>query len=193
LGNVFTTYVNNGRFHVQGIDAQIDWATDVGPGTVNLNLVANYLIDFKSAALPTLPMVDYVGSFGPGENGLSGGGAYEYRLLANIGYTIGKANIGLQWQHWPGYEDTAEIRSGNPTPTTGAPSYNLFNLQGGYQLTEDVGLRFGVENLLNEAPPLTGVNTAADPALGQLRGGSFASGVYDTNGRRFYLGANIRF
>ena len=86
LGNVFTTYVNNGRFHLQGIDAQLDWAADVGPGTLSVNLVANYLFDFESSALPTLPLVDYVGSFGPGgENGLNGGGAYEYRLFANVG------------------------------------------------------------------------------------------------------------
>ena len=193
LGNVFTTYVNNGRFHVQGIDTQIDWAADLGPGTLNVNLVANYLIDFESAALPTLPLVDYVGSFGPGENGLSGGGAYEYRFLANVGYTLGAATLGFQWQHWPGYEDTAEVLGGAPTPTTGAPAYNIVNFNGSYQVTEDVGLRFGVENLFNKAPPLTGVNTAADVTLGQLRGGSFAPGVYDTNGRRLYLGANIRF
>ena len=70
---------------------------------------------------------------------------------------------------------------------------SIVNFNGSYQVTEDVGLRFGVENLFNKAPPLTGVNTAADVTLGQLRGGSFAPGVYDTNGRRLYLGANIRF
>jgi outer membrane receptor protein involved in Fe transport len=193
-GNILTTYVNNGRFHIQGIDTQLDWAMDVGPGTLTANLVANYLIDFESAALPTQPLVDYVGSFGPaGENGLNGGGAYEYRLFANLGYSWGKANLGLQWQHWPGYEDTAEIVSGTPTSTTGAPAYDLFNLNAGYQLMEDVNLRFGVDNLFNKAPPLTGTNPDANLSFGQLRGGSFASGVYDTIGRRFYLGANIRF
>jgi outer membrane receptor protein involved in Fe transport len=194
VGNIFTTYVNNGRFHLQGIDTQLDWAADVGPGTLSVNLVANYLFDFESAALPTLPMVDYAGSFGPGgENGLNGGGAYEYRLFANVGYSWGKANVGLQWQHWPGYEDAAEVTSGTATSTTGAPSYDLFNLNAGYQLSDDVRLRFGVDNLFNKAPPLTGTNPDADLSLGQLRGGSIASGIYDTNGRRFYLGANMRF
>ena len=75
----------------------------------------------------------------------------------------------------------------------GAPSYDLFSLNGGYQLTEDVNLRFGVENFFNEAPPLAGAKPSADLSLGQLRGGSFASGAYGTNGRRIYHGANIRF
>lgn len=54
---------------------------------------------------------------------------------------------------------------------TGAPAYDLFN----------------------KAPPMTETNPAADLSLGQLRGGTFAPGLYDTNGRRFYPGANIRF
>jgi hypothetical protein len=52
----------------------------------------------------------------------------------------GKANLGLQWQHWPGYEDAAEIVSGTPTSTTGGPAHDLFNLNGGSQPTQDVGL-----------------------------------------------------
>jgi hypothetical protein len=52
----------------------------------------------------------------------------------------GKANLGLQWQHWPGDEDAAEIVSGTPTSTTGGPAHDLFNLNGGSQPTQDVGL-----------------------------------------------------
>ncbi|QZH76736.1 MAG: TonB-dependent receptor [Erythrobacter sp.] len=192
LGNVQRTYVNNGRVEVQGIDLALDWGFDVGPGAVNLNVLANYLLDFKSAPLPTLPLIDYVGTQGTTENGLNAN-AYEYRVLANLGYTIGGASIGLQWQHYPAIEDTAEAQFGNPTPTTGYPAYNLFHLNGRYALTDDLTFRFGVENLLNEAPPIGGVNSAADPSLGQLAGGAFNSTFYDTNGRRFYLGANVRF
>ncbi|MGC1269020.1 MAG: hypothetical protein WA842_00310 [Croceibacterium sp.] len=56
-----------------------------------------------------------------------------------------------------------------------------------------MGLRFGVDNLFNKAPPIGNVNTTANLSLGQLPGGAFNSSFYDTNGRRFYLGANIKF
>jgi len=193
LGNVKRTYVNNGEFELQGIDAQIDWAMDAGPGTVNLNIVANYQLKFESTSLAgILPMVDYVGTLGTGENGLNTG-VYEYRILTTLGYAVGPATVSLQWQHLPSIEDATEAQTGEPTPTTGYPSYNLFNLNGTFAMTDNVNLRFGVDNLFNKRPPLGNVNTAADPALGQLSGGGYNATFYDTNGRRFYFGANMKF
>jgi outer membrane receptor protein involved in Fe transport len=196
LGNVQVTYVNNGRFRVQGVDAQLDWGMDVGPGTLNLNVLFNYLIDMKSAELPTDPLVDYVGTFGTTTNGLQQN-AYEYRAFTTLNYSVGPARVGLQWQHFPATEDGGEAQFG-PNDTTGAPAYNLFALNGGYTLTENLNLRFGVENLFNKRPPVTGVNLAATDPMGNgnLPGGTVGNGgasVYDTQGRRFFVGANLKF
>lgn len=192
LGNVFVTYVNNGRFHVSGVDVALDLGFDVGPGTLNLNVLGNYQLGFKVAELPTDPMVDYTGTTGTTANGLNNG-AYEYRVLTTLGYTWGAASLGIQWQHLSGVEDSTEASF--PTPTTGYPSYNLFDLNGTYALSDSVNLRFGVQNLFNKAPPLGNINTAnTSPATnGQLSGGSYNALFYDTNGRRFYLGANFQF
>jgi outer membrane receptor protein involved in Fe transport len=192
LGNIQRTYVNNGTVHVQGVDVALNWGIDVGPGALNLGLNANYLIDFESQPLSTVPMIDYVGTLGTTENGLNAT-AYEYRILGSAGYTMGSFNFGLQWEHKPAIEDTAEATFGAVTATTGFPAYNIFHLNAGYALTDDVNLRFGVDNLFNKAPPVGNVNTAANPSLGQLAGGSFNAANYDTNGRRFYVGANLQF
>jgi len=192
LGTTYITYTNSGRFNVQGIDAQVDWGMDVGPGKLSANVVFNYMLKYESAALPSLPMVDYVGTFGTTENGLNTG-AYEYRLLASLNYNIGKVGVGLQWQHLPSVEDSSEATI--ETTTVGAPAYNIFHLTGSYAITDGVNLRFGVENLFNKAPPLTNYDPANSSAAttGLLSGGSYSSGYYDTNGRRFYLGANMKF
>ena len=192
LDNVNLTYVNNGRFRVQGIDAQLDWGTDVGPGRLNANVQASYLLSFKAAELPVDPLVEYAGTQGPTSSGLNGGN-YDYRVFSNLSYSLDRLMLGLQWQHLPSIEDATEALF--PTDTVGAPSYNLFNLNGSYRLTDDVNLRFGVDNLFNKAPPLTGYNPAnTNPlATGNLIGGNLGTGFYDDNGRRFYLGANIRF
>ncbi len=191
-GTVYTTYTNNGRFNVQGIDTQLDWAADVGPGTLSANVVLSYLIKYKSAALPTLPMVDYVGTFGTTENGLNSG-AYQYRVLTSLNYSVGKLALGLQWQHLPSVEDSSEATIA--TTTVGAPAYDIFHLNGSYAVADNFTIRFGVENLFNRAPPLTNYNPANDSAAtnGLLRGGSYSSGYYDTNGRRFFLGGNVKF
>ena len=191
-GTVYITYTNSGRFHIQGIDTQLDWGMDVGPGKLSANVLVNYLLKYESAALPTLPMVDYVGTFGTTENGLNTG-AYEYKILTSLNYSIGKLGLGLQWQHLPSVEDSAEATGA--TTTVGAASYNLFNLSGSYAFADNFTLRFGIDNLFNKAPPLTNYNPANDSAstTGLLSGGSYNSGYYDTNGRRFFLGGNVKF
>jgi len=114
-------------------------------------------------------------------------------VLTSLNYGVGKFGFGLQWQHLPSVEDSSEATI--PTTTVGAPSYNLFNFNGSYTITDDVRLRFGIDNLFNKAPPLTNYNPANTNAssTGLLIGGGFSSGYYDTNGRRFYLGASMRF
>jgi outer membrane receptor protein involved in Fe transport len=192
LGNVFVTYVNNARFEVEGIDFQLDWGMDVGPGSLSVNALVNWLRKFEVSELPTDPMVDYAGTFGTTIAGLNQG-AYDYRVLGTVNYSVGPARIGLQWQHLPSVEDSTEALF--PTPTEGAPSYNIFHLNGGYALTENVNLRFGVENLFDKAPPYTGRNPANNqPAVnGQLPGGGYNAQFYDTVGRRFFVGANMKF
>ncbi len=193
MGNVYVTYANNGRFEVEGVDFQLDWAMDVGPGTLSVNSLVSWLRHMKVAELPTDPEVDYAGTNGTTVLGLNGG-AYDYRAFTTIGYSMGPARIGIQWQHLPSIEDSAEAVLG-PTPTTGNPAYNIFALNGNYQLSGDIGLRFGVENLFNKRPPISGVNpNNTQPEVdGLLPQGGFGGAFYDTNGRRFYLGANIRF
>jgi len=193
LGNTFITYVNNGRFRVTGIDAALDWSADVGPGTVTLNSVFNYLLDFKSADLPTNPLIEYAGTFGTTENGLSQG-AFEYKVFTTLGYRLGGTSLAVQWQHLPSVDSTESALLPN-TQVEGAPSYNLFNLNGSAQLMEDVTIRFGVDNLFNKRPPLSGVNLAnSQPTVnGNLSGGTYQDAFYDILGRRLYVGANIRF
>jgi len=184
--------------HLNGIDVQLDWGMDVGPGTLTLNSIFNYQIDFESQALyPQLSLVDYVGTTGAGENGLNPN-VFEYRALTTLGYSWDAWRASLQWQYYSSLEDGGEVLTPGGTPNTaGYPSYNIFHLSGSYQVTEDIGVRFGVDNLFNKAPPLGLYNpnvTAATAATnGILKGGSFLTGVHDTNGRRYWMGATVRF
>ena len=107
---------------------------------------------------------------------------------------MGPFRAALQWQYYSGLEDGGEASTPGGTPNTAPyPDYHIFHLNGSYQLSEDIGLRFGVDNLFNKAPPLGTFNPNYNVATGQLRNGTFLTGVHDTNGRRFYLGANLRF
>src|SRR5690606_4296017 len=160
LGNVTRTFLNNGRFKTSGIDVQLDWAVPVGPGRLSLNSVLNYLIDMKAAELPTDPLVEYAGSQGPSNNGLDGS-SYRWKLLSNLGYSFGPASIGLQWRHLPTIRSQTSVLVPDTTATGVTESYDLFSLQAGYDITENATLRFGIENLFNTEPPLSGRNPGA--------------------------------
>jgi len=188
--NFDVTYYNNGKVDISGIDGQLDWAVDAGPGSISLNVLVNYYLNYKSTELSNNPQADYTGTLGTSQNGLNPG-AFEYRVLTTLGYSLGAARVSLQWQHLPSVEQEAAAL--NPTFQTGYPSYDLFNLRTSYDLTETVSMRFGVDNLFNKAPPIGNVTSNANLSLGQLPGGGFNAGFYDTNGRRFYLGANVAF
>jgi len=189
LGNLSLTYLNSGRFQTSGLDFQLDWAKDIGPGRFTLNSVLNYTISMKSVELSGLPLVEYVGTTGPTQNGLDGG-AFRWKLFTTFGYSVGPVNLALQWRHLPRVRtETAAI-----IPTTsivGAGAYDLFNLNGTVKVTSDATFRFGIDNLFNKAPPLFGVNT--NPAAGTLAGGSYNAAYYDVIGRRFFIGANFKF
>lgn len=202
LGNVRVTYLNNGRFRTSGIDAQLDWAFPVGPGTFSLNTVFNYLISLKSAPLPASAgaagqLVEYAGTLGPAgsqaiaENGLNPG-AFRWKMLNTFSYSFGPASVSLQWQHLPSAKSIA-YPADNKTTFIGAPSYDVFNLSGNFAITKDATLRWGVDNLFDKAPPLTEYNGTATGLANGIGASPFNAYFYDLNGRRFYVGASFKF
>ena len=202
LGNVQVTYLNNGRVRTEGIDVQFDWSVPVGPGTFSLNSVFNYLITLKSAPLPAEAgpagdLVEYAGTLGPagsngvGENGLNPG-SFRWKMLNTFSYAVGPANVSLQWQHLPAAKSIS-YPFDNATPFAGSPAYDLFNLSGNYTVTDNVTLRFGVDNLLNKAPPLVEYNAETTGLANSVGGNPINAFFYDLVGRRYYAGVNMKF
>jgi iron complex outermembrane receptor protein len=188
VGQLRTSFFNNGAFETSGIDLNVNWGMDVGPGRLSVTSNINYLLDKSSTELQgVFDMVDYTGTLGPTQNGLNGN-SYEWRTLTSIGYYWGDLNLTLRHDYKSSIEQ-AVVAEGLPG-SSGASGYHLFDLLGNYALTNNLWLRFGVENLLNEEPPVLGVNEN-DP--NGMYGGSFNAQNYDTVGRRFYLGARVNF
>ncbi len=202
LGNVAVTYLNNGRFRTEGVDVQLDWSFPVGPGTFSINSVFNYLITLKSASLPASAgpagaLVEYAGTLGPAgssgiaENGLNPG-AFRWKMLNTFGYAVGPATVSLQWQHLPSAKSIAYPLN-NDTPFVGSPAYDLFNLSSTFTVTDNVVLRFGVDNLFNRAPPLVEYNAATNGLANAVGSNPYNAYFFDLNGRRFYTGINLSF
>ncbi|MGX7895187.1 TonB-dependent receptor domain-containing protein [Tsuneonella sp. HG222] len=192
IGAVQLAYTNSGAFRTSGVDAQFDWAFDLGPGRFSLNTVFNYLISLESSPFYSgvpeasrTPFREYAGTFAAPDSGLSTSGAFRWKTFTSIAYSLEGLRVGLQWQHLPA------IASG--TTNTGYGKYDLFNLNTSYAVTDNLTMRFGVDNLFDKAPLFGNTNPVANPAAFQLSGGGVNVTNYDALGRRFYLGFNAKF
>ncbi|HTN14204.1 MAG TPA: TonB-dependent receptor [Sphingomonadaceae bacterium] len=197
--NVLVNYGNAGRVETAGVDVQLDWGIrfkDGGiglPGRFSTNVQFTYLDKFATTADEVaVPLIDYAGTTGGGEVGTQAG-SYRWKLFTRFNYAVGPATISLQWQHKPAIAHVTAVTRAGGTTITGAPAYDLFSLSGSYQINRAATIRFGVDNLFDRAPPLMAVDTSADPAEGRLPGGRYDAGNYDVLGRRFYIGAGLKF
>ena len=200
VGNIITTYFNNGRFRTSGIDFQLNWGMDIGPGHFSINSVTNYLISLRSAELSGNPALEYAGTLGPNQNGLNPG-SYQWKTFNTFNYAWDIWNVSVQWKHLPAIKSALYPQF--PTTTyQGTGSYDLIGLSGGVELGNsvlggDLSIRFGVENLFDQDPPMLEVNSAPAPGSLAVDGPQpFAPNgnyLYDMMGRRFYVGATISF
>lgn len=198
IGAIQLAYTNSAAVKTAGVDVQLDWAIPltetVGlPGTFSVNSVLNYLITFKTSPFYSgvpegsrQPFTEYADSLLTPDAGVSSYGQYRWKLFSTFTYSLPGFSVGLQWQHLP------HINSG--TTNTGLPSYDVFSLNTSFALTRMLTLRFGVDNLLDKAPPFGNVNPSPLGApFYQLPGGAVNANNYDVIGRRFYFGINAKF
>ena len=77
-------------------------------------------------------------------------------------------------------------------------SYQLFSLAGSYRFGDKYTLRMGIDNLLDELPPVTGANPLQQPFANpgtHLAGFAPATllGTYDPLGRRGFVSFTMEF
>ena len=199
--NVTINYGNAGRIETSGFDVQADWGVtfkDIGiniPGRYSVNAQFNYLNRFAiTTDEVAVPLVDYAGTTGGADASLgTQGNSYRWKLFMRFNYAVGPLTFGVQWQHKPPIAHQTKVTNASGTTTiTGAPSYDLFNLSGSFRVNRSATVRFGIDNVLDRAPPWFAVSSANQVSAGQLPGGRFAAGDYDALGRRFYIGASIK-
>jgi len=71
VGNIFTAQSLNQNIataKTSGVDFQVDWSYDIGPGTLDVGVVGTWLENFETQALPGAPFVQFenkAGNNGP--------------------------------------------------------------------------------------------------------------------------------
>jgi len=205
--NIDRAYNNEGRVQVEGVDFQVNWNKMLSAGGLTLQLVANYNISSETQDREDLPTLEWAGTNGCALQIQCQG--YDYRLFTTVGYFRGNWGFQVRHQYWPSIKSGSCVTAPTSTGCTyGLPAgfgppgvdtdYQLFALSGNYDFADKYSLRFGIENLFDEEPPLAGYNPTslpfATPAThigGGLGGGSGAT--YDPLGRRYFLSMTMNF
>ncbi|MBU0554491.1 MAG: TonB-dependent receptor [Alphaproteobacteria bacterium] len=186
-------FENLGMIHTAGFDANLNWTVPApglfgDAGSLTANVAFNYLDKFDVQNLPGGQVFSYRDTIGSNQYSAQ----FRWKLATSVSYNFGPGSIGLNWRHLPKirYFTYATATTANELPV---PAYDIFDLSGRVAATSMIELRFGVDNLFDTQPHRVGVRPGTI-----LQGGSTQSGVtdpstYDVLGRRFYLGARLRF
>jgi outer membrane receptor protein involved in Fe transport len=167
---------NIGGVETTGVDLQVNWGTEAGPGWLHANLYFTY-VDEWLATEPDGRQVDYAGTIG--SRGL-GGALPRSRSLLDLRYDWPVFGVYARWQHIDGMRD-AEYRDFR------VPAYDYFDT--GVTVALDQGslaglsATVGIENLFNEEPPLFPSYPQANTDPSQ----------YDVLGRRYFVNLRYRF
>ena len=178
---VDTPFDNLGTLETQGIDLTVNYNMDIGPGSLAINSTMNFLDSFEYQLAPGDRVVDATGT-------MDQGGLYDFQALTRFNYFWGDFNVGMSWRHLASAESAAASLSPNTT-IQGPGSYDVFNLNGGYNFGENYSLRFGIDNLFDEDAELTNSN----PAGGDTNSDQTNAALYDLLGRRYFVGLRVSF
>jgi outer membrane receptor protein involved in Fe transport len=174
---------NLGGFDTSGVDLQFDWSQDAGRGRVGATAYLTY-VDQWQYEDPGGKSIQYAGTVGGAGATIDGGGLGRsiprWKSLLNLNYTLGGARLLARWRHIDTQRDVVYREFE-------VPAVDYFDL--GVQARVDTGplaglmLRAGVDNLLDEDPPIypTWQQANTDPA------------TYDVLGRRYYLNLQYGF
>jgi iron complex outermembrane receptor protein len=176
--NLQATNQNLATARTSGVDFQVDWAYDIGPGTVNVGWIGTWLENYETQSLPGAPFVQFEHRIGNnGTLGSTVGASFpEWKWQMSADYTMGPWRFGARWNHIA--EMTNRSNANDPIPAIG-----YFDLLARWDLSDNLTLRFNVNNVMDELPPTYSPAVAAntDPS------------TYDVLGRRYTIGLTAKY
>jgi outer membrane receptor protein involved in Fe transport len=197
---------NIGGFSTAGIDAQVNYSTEIGDlGTLTFNFLGTYLDKLVTDTGVNIPGTDQtydcVGLYG----NVCGTPNPEWRHQARLGFNF-KNGIGasMRWRYFDGVTVDAvstntnlrNTGSSGPAPggtarpgLAGFDAVNYFDLTFTYEAGDHLNFVLGANNVFDKAPPTTG--SQACPA-GSCNGNIYAQ-VYDALGRYIFAGVTLDF
>lgn len=171
---------NLATLKTSGVDAQFDWRLsmeDAGLpawGDLNLNVIVGWLETRQRQDVPGAPIIDRVGTVDVVTAGQFNSFP-EWKALTSVNWSKDQFGLGLRWR----YVSEMEVFSS----TTKLDATHYFDLNGRWDITDQISLRATVNNVLDQEPRTwdPGVQANTDPS------------TYDILGRRYSIGLTAKF
>ncbi len=189
--------VNAANFKTQGIDFAGNYKTDdfklfgVEKSNISFKLAYTYLRKLSLKPLANLPTEDNLGQL-DGDGRLGAG--FKHKINVSTKLTLDRFSLYWETSSLSKMKDTLgpDEDSALGDETNSVKAYMYHDLQARFQVGEDDtrSLEFyaGVDNLFDKKPPSINQNGASN-----ITGTETAADTYDPYGRRFYVGAAIKF
>ena len=183
---------NTGGIKTAGVDLNVRYAFNLGGGRVNLNTALSYTDKYSFIPVQDLAVTNNcVGSFGS----ICGQPAPRFKGISRVSWEKGPLTLSLRHRFTGRVTRdlylvplrqglTPPVKSDITAATVATQHY--FDFAFSANVTKGIELTGGINNLLNNSPPLLGSGA-------QTWGVNTAPGVYEIYGRSYFLGAKVRF
>lgn len=188
---------NQGKLATDGADVILNYGRDIGFAKLGLSFNGNYTAHAKFQATAVSVNRDCVGFYSV--NCLSIQPKYQWNLRTTLGFEA--FDVSLLWRHISStkFEPLAGTRfsgtltggdlNGQTANFNKIKAYDWFDLSGRVSVLTNFELTLAVQNLLDRKPTVVG-NTIGNAAFNS--GNTYPS-TYDSLGRRYAIGARVKF
>lgn len=184
LTEVHSGTSNENDIQTSGLDVELTYTDDIGPGTFRAFLLWNYIDEWVQTSIEDGSSVDYAGEVLTPEN----------RANLNLSYAWDDFVFTWRSRYWDSSVDSVEganFNFSNFEPLNefnNFGSYTIHDLTATYHVTENAQAGFVIKNAFDKEPPFagqgfnngaTGVNTVAE--------------AYDVTGRYYQFNVTMKF
>jgi outer membrane receptor protein involved in Fe transport len=184
VASVFAGVANLSSIKTRGFDIGADYTIPLGFGLfgseskLNLNFLGTiYQRNTFTPVLGIANTIECAGFFGTRCGTPQG----KFQSVTRATWMDGPFTTNLRWRY------LASVQDDNATVNyvvERIPAYSMFDISFNYDLTDNVSITAGVNNLLDRKPPILGTN--------QEQANTYA-GVYDVLGRDYFISVGFRF
>lgn len=179
----FTT--NLSYLQTSGIETAFNFGFDLGNyGTLDFGGNVNQYIDVKRLSSPTSRVIDCNGFYGT-----NCAPQHELKATQRTSWSYNDLTVSLMWRYLGSIERETAQQASSFAQFRQISSYSYFDLASSYVVSENLTVRFGVDNLFDKSAPIVG----ADASTTAWNSGNTFPAYYDMLGRTFRLGASLKF